>query len=109
MLSWLDLPRGITVGPATGLGTGATLPAPLAGVPVNADCTFCAGAGATRRGAVVFDRRGRARFYDADGAPLAVDGGSISITAPELQGATPLVRMIAITAATGSLQTLNLD
>jgi prepilin-type N-terminal cleavage/methylation domain-containing protein len=105
----LDLPRGVTFGPATGLGTSATLPAPFATIPVRSDCTFCAGTGAARRGAVVFDPRGRASFHDADGPALAVAGGSISVTSAELQGATPLVRMLAITATTGSLQSVNLD
>jgi len=105
----LDLPRGVTFGPATGLGASATLPAPHDTIPVTSDCTFCAGAGTARRGAVVFDPRGRASFRDADGPALAVVGGSISVTAAELQGATPLVRMLAITATTGSLQSVNRD
>jgi prepilin-type N-terminal cleavage/methylation domain-containing protein len=104
-----DLPSGVTFGPAAGLGTSATLPAPFASVPVNAECTFCLGTGAARRGAVVFDPRGRARFQNADGQAMAVDGGSISITTAALQDATPLVRLVAITATTGSLQSVNLD
>ncbi len=109
VITTFDLPRDVTFGPATGLGTSAALPEPFSTIPVTAECTFCAGIGAARRGAVVFDPRGRARFYGADGAPLAVDGGSISLTAPALQGAVPLVRLVAITATTGSLQSVNLD
>jgi prepilin-type N-terminal cleavage/methylation domain-containing protein len=104
-----DLPREVNFGPATGLGSSAILPAPFATIPVTAECTFCAGIGTARRGAVVFDRRGRARFYGADGPPLVVDGGSIALTAPDLQTTTPLVRLLAVTATTGSLQSVNLD
>jgi prepilin-type N-terminal cleavage/methylation domain-containing protein len=104
-----DLPRDVTFGPPAGLGIAAALPAPFATIPVGAECTFCLGAGAARRGALVFDPRGRARFYNKDGPPLVVDGGSLSLTAPSLQGATPLVRLVAVTATTGSLQSVNLD
>ena len=104
-----DLPKGVVFGPATGMGASAALPAPFDTIPVTMECSFCAGAGAARRGAVVFDHRGRARFYGADGPPRVVDGGSISLTAAEAQGTTPLVRMVAITATTGSLQSVNLD
>jgi prepilin-type N-terminal cleavage/methylation domain-containing protein len=105
----INLPRGVVFGPAAGMGTSAKLVAPFDTIPVTSECTFCLGAGAARRGAVVFDYRGRARFYGADGQPSVVDGGSISLTAPDLQGATPLVRLLAITATTGSLQSVNLD
>jgi hypothetical protein len=110
VLGSFDLPRGVVFGPAAGMGTSATLPEPFRSIPVTSDCTFCAGTGAARRGAIVFDHRGRARFYGADGPPMVVDGGSISVTSPDLQGnATPLVRMLAVTATTGSLQSVNLD
>jgi len=109
VIETFDLPRDVTFGPPAGLGSAATLPAPFASVPVNAECTFCGGVGTARRGAVVFDPRGRARFYTTDGQPLPVDGGSLSITTAALQGATPLVRLIAVTATTGSLQSVNLD
>lgn len=104
-----DLPKGVVFGPASGMGTSATLPAPFNTIPVTKECSFCVGTGAARRGAVVFDHRGRARFYGADGPPMVVDGGSLSLTTAELQGATPLVRLVAITATTGSLQSVNLD
>jgi prepilin-type N-terminal cleavage/methylation domain-containing protein len=105
----INLPRGVVFGPARGMGTSARLVAPFNSIPVTSECTFCLGAGAARRGAVVFDSRGRARFYGADGPPQVVDGGSISLTSPDLQGTTPLVRLVAITATTGSLQSVNLD
>jgi prepilin-type N-terminal cleavage/methylation domain-containing protein len=104
-----NLPRGVVFGPATGMGTSATLLAPFDSIPVTSECSFCLGAGTARRGAVVFDYRGRARFYGADGQSMVVDGGSISLTVPDLQGTTPLVRLLAVTATTGSLQSVNLD
>jgi prepilin-type N-terminal cleavage/methylation domain-containing protein len=109
VIDTFDLPRDVTFGPSTGLGTSAVLPAPYAAIPVTTECSFCLGTGAARRGAVVFDPRGRARFYGADGPPMVVDGGSISLTSLALQGATPLVRLVAITGTTGSLQSINLD
>ncbi len=109
VIETFNLPNGVTFGPATGMGTSATLPAPFITIPVTSECSFCLGAGTARRGAVVFDHRGRARFYRTDGPPLVVDGGSISLTAAEIQGATPLVRLVAITATTGSLQSVNSD
>ncbi len=109
VITSLDLPRGVTFGPATGMGSSATLPAPFNTIPVTSECSFCLGAGTARRGAVVFDHRGRARFYGANGPPLVVDGGSISVTSPELQRGLPLVRLLAVTATTGSLQSVNSD
>jgi prepilin-type N-terminal cleavage/methylation domain-containing protein len=109
VITTFDLPPDVTFGPAAGLGATATLKAPFASIPVTAECTFCAGTGTARRGAVVFDPRGRARFYNADGLPLPVDGGSLSLTSTELVNATPLIRLVAITATTGSLQSVNQD
>jgi prepilin-type N-terminal cleavage/methylation domain-containing protein len=109
VIGTFDLPRDVTFGPAQGLGASAVLPEPFKSIPVTAECTFCNGTGAARRGALVFDSRGRARFYKTDGKPEVVDGGSLSVTAPSLQGTTPLVRLIAVTATTGSLQSINLD
>lgn len=101
----LDLPPGIQIGPATGFGAGAVLPAPLAAVPVNLDCTFCDGEKEARRGAVVFDSRGRARFHAATGAPLAVDGGSFSLEAPALgAGGQGQVKTLAIVGSTGAVR-----
>jgi prepilin-type N-terminal cleavage/methylation domain-containing protein len=107
VIATIDLPNGVVVGPATGMGSTATLPAPFTTLPVNQDCTFCLGAGAARRGAVVFNSRGRASFYNADANPLPVDGGSISLTSTELTSTVPLVRMLSISATTGALQSVN--
>ncbi|MGA8892864.1 MAG: prepilin-type N-terminal cleavage/methylation domain-containing protein [Anaeromyxobacteraceae bacterium] len=97
-----DLPRNVVIGPATGAGASATLVAPLAAIPVNVDCSFCA-TGGDRRGAIRFDSRGRASFYSANtgaGQPAAnVVGGSISLAAPEVAGQ----RTLLVTAGTGSV------
>jgi prepilin-type N-terminal cleavage/methylation domain-containing protein len=60
-----DLPSNIEVGPTAGAGASAVLVAPLAGIPINVDCSFC-GAGGDRRGAIRFDSRGRAHFYSGN-------------------------------------------
>jgi type II secretory pathway pseudopilin PulG len=109
LLTTLDLPAGVEVGPVQGLGAAFKLVAPYATIPVNADCTFCDGDADKRRGAILFDSRGRARFYPKVGPPLAVDGGSLSLTAPALQntagaGAT---RTLAVGASTGTIKAIN--
>jgi prepilin-type N-terminal cleavage/methylation domain-containing protein len=97
-----DLPRNVVIGPASGAGPSATLVAPLAALPINVDCSFCAGGG-DRRGAIRFDSRGRASFYSANtgmGQPAVnVVGGSVSLTAPEVAGQ----RSLLVTSGTGSV------
>jgi len=109
LLTTLDLPAGVEIGPAQGLGAAFKLVAPYAGIPVDADCTFCEGDDAKRRGAVLFDSRGRARFYPKVGPPLAVDGGSLSLTAPALQDAVGAgaTRTLAVGASTGNIKAIN--
>lgn len=108
ILSTLDLPSPVRIGPAAGMGAAAVLPAPLAAVPVNLDCTFCEGDKDDRRGALVFDARGRARFYSKNGAPLAVDGGSVSLEVPDLgAGGKNQVRTLAVVGSTGAVRALN--
>lgn len=103
VLDVLDLPREIRVGPATGMGAAAVLPAPLAGIPVNVACSFCGGL-ADGRGAILFDPRGRAWFYGQNGPPAAVaQGASFSFFSPEMPGS----RTVVITNATGAVRTLN--
>lgn len=104
VVSTLDLPRGVTIGPPTGMGSTATLPAPLAGIDVRRACSFCSTTG-DGRGAIKFDGRGRASFYTANGAPLAIPAGaSLSLTAaPEIEG----MRTLAITPVTGAVRTFN--
>ncbi|BDG09092.1 pilus assembly FimT family protein [Anaeromyxobacter paludicola] len=105
-LGSLDLPAGIVVG----LGGAAppTLAPPYSGI-LAAACSFCA-SGNDGRGAVVFDARGRAGFHSADGAPLAVQGGTIALSGPgsaaTLQDASGY-RLLVITGATGSVRALN--
>ena len=94
-----DLPRTVVVGPATGAGTGTAMPAPLAGIPIDVDCSFCA-TGGDRRGAIRFDARGRASFFSGNGLPIANQlGGTLSLAAPEVDGQRTLV----VTAGTGSV------
>ena len=96
LLGDIPFPKGVTVG--FGGAAPPTLAAPYATVPSNVPCTFCSGSG-DHRGAIVFDYRGRARFYNATGAALAVSGGSIA-----LQGGIefPGYRMLVVHGATGS-------
>ena len=108
LLDVVDLALGVHVGPTTGQGTGKALPAPIA-VRLDADCTFCSTA-TPRRGAVVFDYAGRARFYSGNGTPLVTGtsgigpGGSVSLISDLEPGE---VRSVAVTAASGALQILN--
>jgi type II secretory pathway pseudopilin PulG len=101
VLDVVDLPSRVVVGPSTGMGPGAVMPAPFGGIAIDVDCAFCTGAG--RRGAVVFDPRGAVTFHDRNAAALALPvGASLSLTAPESQE----TRTIAIAAATGAMRTL---
>jgi prepilin-type N-terminal cleavage/methylation domain-containing protein len=100
VLDTYDLPFSVTVGPATGMGASALLPAPYAGVPVNVACSFCATSG-DHRGAVRFDSRGRATFYQA-GALLDATGASLTLQAASLLGQRTLI----ITSGTGSVRAL---
>jgi len=94
----------ITMPPTANIGaTGiAALPAPLATIVVNADCGFCSGGG-DRRGAVVFDTRGRARFYDGVGAALVVTGGA-SISFMDQQSTA---RWLLVVTSSGAVQLIN--
>jgi prepilin-type N-terminal cleavage/methylation domain-containing protein len=78
---------------------------PFALVPVTAGCTFCAG-GPPRRGAIVFDHLGRARFYRSAGlplgAPFSVVGGSFTITSKQTNAETTVV----VGSSTGAVQTV---
>jgi prepilin-type N-terminal cleavage/methylation domain-containing protein len=101
-----DFPRTVVVGPATGAGTLAAMVAPLAGIPINVDCSFCKANG-DRRGAIRFDSRGRAWFYGGNtgvGQPATnVAGGSLSLSAPEVAGQRSLI----VTSGTGSVTLRN--
>jgi hypothetical protein len=102
-----DLPSGIVIGPTAGLGAAAALPAPLDPVDVTKACAFC-DAGSTPRGAIRFDPRGRARFYDAAGQKTATGfatGGAFAISSSEVVGAKGL----AVVASTGAVRLINAD
>jgi type IV fimbrial biogenesis protein FimT len=99
IITIFDLPPGIVFGPSVGMGSGAKLPAPLDGIDVTKDCSFCDTA-TVRRGAVKFDSRGRATFYDSAGVKVVSGGGSFSLTAPEVGG----LKVLAIAASTGAVR-----
>ncbi len=107
VLETLALPRGILVGPATGMGAGAALPAPLATVPVDTACSFCG----TTGGAVEFDPSGRATFYRLSGGTVTgplpgLTGGSVSLGYdPDLTTATGQ-RTLVILSASGSVEAI---
>lgn len=107
VLSVMDLPTGVTVGPDTGMGPGASLPAPLATVDVTVACSFC-GNLSDGRGAIKYDARGRAWFYGRNGPPTltagsASPGGSLSLQAPEVGG----LRTIVVAPTTGTARSIN--
>jgi hypothetical protein len=103
LLVTYDLPRTVVVGPSTGAGAGSSMPAPLSGIPIDVDCSFCA-TGGDRRGAIRFDARGRASFFSGNGLPIANQlGGTLSLAAPEVDGQRTLV----VTAGTGSVALRN--
>ena len=100
LLGKLDLPMGITVG----LGGIAALPldAPYSAITAGA-CSFCK-TGGDGRGAVVFDPRGRARFYSGAGPALQVFGGTIALQGtPNIQGH----RLLLISRAGGSVRAVD--
>ena len=108
VLDTMSLPQGIVVGPAAGMGAGATLAAPLSGIAVSTACSFCG----TTGGAVQFDGRGQASFYGLSGTtvtPLTVNGGaSLSLgfdpaVAPDMTGQRTLV----VFSASGAVQTID--
>lgn len=97
----LDLPAHVTIGPAAGQGTGATMRAPFDGIAIDTRCGFCTGAGA--RGAIAFDPAGGATFHSGNGAALErPSGASLSVTADDAAE----VRTLAVAAATGALETI---
>jgi prepilin-type N-terminal cleavage/methylation domain-containing protein len=105
VVTTLDLPKGIVVGPADGMGPDV-LPFPYNGIITNLDCSFCSGAGATRRGAIVFDSRGRTTFRDENGAVAQPQGGSFTVTSQDLATISARVTStLVITSPQGMLRT----
>jgi prepilin-type N-terminal cleavage/methylation domain-containing protein len=104
ILTTYDLPAGVVFGPATGMGSSATLPAPLDGIDVRKACSFC-DTGSVRRGAIRFDSRGRATFYDAAGQKTVSGGGSFSLTSTDAGG----LKVFAVVASSGAVRLVNAD
>ena len=108
VLDTMTLPSGVIIGPATGMGAGAALNAPLAGIVVNLDCSFCG----TTGGAVQFDPRGQATFYSLAGGfqagPLAVNGGA-SLTLGYDPAVTTVTgqRTLVVLSASGAVQIIS--
>lgn len=107
VLDTMTLPRGITVGPATGMGPSATLKAPLQGVAVNVACAFCG----TTGGAVQFDPRGQATFFALSGStvtPYAPGGGaSLSLGYDGAVTDATGQRTLVILSGSGAVQAVN--
>jgi len=102
----LDLPRVTTFG--YNVVAVGPLPAPYGPTIAPAlasPCSFCAGG----RGAVLFDARGRARFYNANGAPLAIAGGTLAFTSNAIGWSSQIegYRILVITPAAGAVKTFN--
>jgi prepilin-type N-terminal cleavage/methylation domain-containing protein len=101
VLETIDLADGLVIGPATGQGPAAVMPAPFNGIAINRACPFCTGAAGL--GAMVFMPNGSVTFQDRNGPPLALpQGASISVTKPESQE----IRTITVAASTGAMLTL---
>ncbi len=101
VLEIIDLAHGTEVGPPTGQGPAAVMPAPFSGITVNVACPICTGKDG--RGAFVFQPDGTVTFQAANGPPLALPyGASISFTRTDSQE----VRTIAVAASTGAMQTI---
>jgi prepilin-type N-terminal cleavage/methylation domain-containing protein len=97
----IDLSDGLVIGPATGQGAAAVMPAPFTGVAINVACPFCTGAGG--RGAMVFKPDGSVTFQDRNGPALAMpQGASLSVTKTDSEA----IRTIVVAAGTGAMQTL---
>jgi len=106
VLTTMDLPLGIVIGPPAGMGSAATLAAPLNNISVNSFCSFCR-AGADNRGAIMFGPSGSPTFYGSQSAgvdtPVPVTGGaSLSLQSPILSGQQTVV----ITTPAGAIQVI---
>jgi len=104
VLDTMDLPRGVTFGPATGWGSSARMPAPF-DVPLSSACTFCQGTDG--RGAISFDISGRAKFWKENGRDAMSDtdslkGASLSIIAADVGE----MRTLVLSAPTGTVRVL---
>ncbi len=106
----LNLPRLVAIGPSDGQGGATAMPVPYDRVTTGLACTFCAG----DRGAVAFNSQGQALFYQGNGAPLDVAGGSVSLYNPTESGGpaadtaarVPEIRTLAVVGPTGAVRVL---
>jgi hypothetical protein len=108
VLDTMTLPYGIIFGPATGMGAGVTLPAPLNTIAVNTNCSFCG----TTGGAVEFGSQGQATFYSLNGStvtPQTVTGGaSLSLGFdPAILSDMTGQRTLVIFSASGAVQMIS--
>jgi prepilin-type N-terminal cleavage/methylation domain-containing protein len=101
VVTTIDLPTGIVVGPTTGRGSSATLRAPLAGVDVTKACSFCSTSG-DGRGAVRFRPNGSASFYAGSALQTVTAGASMGLNASAVNRTWTLV----VTSAAGTVQLL---
>jgi prepilin-type N-terminal cleavage/methylation domain-containing protein len=99
-----DLPPGVVIGPSGGMGASARLPAPLDGIDMSKDCSFCDTA-TVRRGAIRFNSRGQASFYDATGLKVVTGGAAFSLASSDVGGN----KVLAIVASTGAVRLVNAD
>lgn len=66
---------------------------------VQKDCSFCTGTGIARRGAIVFNGDGAARFVDGSGNPVWESMGALSLQAAT--AGSKQVTLFGISATTG--------
>jgi prepilin-type N-terminal cleavage/methylation domain-containing protein len=108
VVATLDLPRDVLIGPsAFSLGS---LAEPYASITIGKECTFCAEDG-DRRGAIVFDARGRTSFYAGTAMKptrgIETSGQGLTIYSTELGAAsTYSTSTLVITSPMGTLRTI---
>ncbi len=107
VVTTLDLPRAVQVVPGALAIPG--LPFPYSGVNTTGGCPFCTGSGTAFRGAIVFDEKGRAQFWNGTSSavtqwvdPSASTGGAVSLTSTDL-GITTTSTLV-ITTKTGTVR-----
>lgn len=104
ILASLDFPPGVVIGGRMQTNPGL----PFSAVDTTVDCGFCM-TGGDRRGAVVYDSRGRATFRNAIGAALDVWGASLSmriLSASDSVGALDPGATTTRTSVLGTTKTL---
>jgi prepilin-type N-terminal cleavage/methylation domain-containing protein len=96
LIGSLELPRYVRF--SFGTATIPSLAAPY-GATTVADCNFCSSSpSGDRRGAIVFDSRGRARFYRGDGTLRSdISAATIAVSHPDLAG----YRLVVVSAGAG--------